>query len=140
MSDPQMPEAPEAAAPADPPVEGGAGAPVTAARSIALALLAMAVAFGLSLLLTGPFLSRFLADFEPDTGNLFGDIIAIIVVAAVVGVLVFFVLYVVLLVTLLFLFSVVGWAAWGRRTFVLTILAGLGLSVVAVIIMAIIGG
>ena len=140
MSDPQMPEAPEAAAPADPPVEGGAGAPVTAARSIALALLAMAVAFGLSLLLTGPFLSRFLADFEPDTGNLFGDIIAIIVVAAVVGVLVFFVLYAVLLVTLLFLFSVVGWAAWGRRTFVLTILAGLGLSVVAVIIMAIIGG
>ena len=44
-----------------------------------------------------------------------------------ITVLVFFLLYVVLLVTLLFLFSVVGWAAWGRRTFVLTIVAGLGL-------------
>ena len=35
--------------------------------------------------------------------------------------------------------SVAGWAVWGRRTFIWTLVSGVGLTVVAVVIMGIIG-
>lgn len=162
MSDPLTPDAPVPPAPAPPaadapapapgtptpapgapaptpPDDGSAGPVVTVGRSVGLAVLAMLVAFGLSLLIAPPIAERICDSIEPNSGDPVGDIFAAAIGCLVAVLVVFVLLYLVLLVTLLFAMSVAGWAVWGRRTFIWTLVSGVGLTVVAVVIMGILG-
>jgi hypothetical protein len=112
---------------------------VTVGRSVGLAVLAILVAFGLSLLIAPPIAERICESIEPNSGDPVGDIFAAAIGCLFAFMFVFVLLYLVLLVTLLFAMSVAGWAVWGRRTFIWTLVSGVGLTVVAVVIMGIIG-
>jgi hypothetical protein len=149
MSDSPTPEAPVPSAPASPDPDGADVPPgdtpqtsspvVTAGRSVGLAVLAILVAFGLSLLIGPPIAGRICEGIDPNSGDPFGDILAAAILCAVAFFVVFMLLYVVLLVTLLLVMSTLGWAAWGRRTFFLTLAAGVGLTILAGVILALIG-
>jgi len=133
-----------------PAVPGGADVPpgttpeisgpvVTAGRSVGLAILAILVSCGLTLLIAPPIAERICEGIEPNSGDPVGDIFAVAIGCLFAALAVFVLLYLVLLVTLLLVMSTLGWTVWGRSTFIWTIVAGLGLTLMAVLIMGIIG-
>jgi hypothetical protein len=115
------------------------GPVVTAGRSVGLAILAILLSFGLSLLIGPPIAGRICEGIDPDSGNPLGDILAVAILCAIAFFVVFILLYLVLLVTLLLVMSTLGWAVWDRRTFIWTLVAGVGLTILAGGVLAIIG-
>lgn len=139
-----MSDSPTPAVPGGPDVPPGAtpeasGPVVTVGRSVGLAVVAILVAFGLSLLIGPPIAGRICEGIEPNSGNPLGDIFAVAILCAIAFFVVFMLLYLVLLVTLLLVMSTVGWAVWDRRTFLWTLVAGVGLTILAGVILAILG-
>jgi hypothetical protein len=97
----------------------------TVVRSLLLALLAVAIAFPVTFVASGPIISttcdQILGDPQvDDVGEVIGASVACVVVGSLFVVGFFFVAA----AALIFLFSVLGWAAFGVRTFLWTLLFG----------------
>jgi hypothetical protein len=108
----------------------------TLARSLLLALLAVAIAFPTTYVASGPIISatcdNILGDPQVDeVGEVVGASVACVVVGSLIVVGVFFLAAAALIV----LFSALGWAAYGFRTFLWTLLLGV-LTVVGLVVVA----
>jgi hypothetical protein len=106
----------------------------TLGRSLLLALLAVAIAFPITYVASGPIINttceNILGDSQvDDVGEVIGASVACVVVGSLVVVGVFFLAA----AALIFLFSVLGWAAYGFRTFLWTLLFGV-LTVVGLVV------
>jgi hypothetical protein len=108
----------------------------TLARSLLLALLAVAIAFPVTYVASGPIVSstceQILGDPQVDD---VGEVIGASVACVAVGSLVVVGFFLLAAAALIFLFSALGWAAYGFRTFLWTLLFGV-LTVVGLVIVA----
>jgi hypothetical protein len=112
----------------------------TLARSLLLALLAVAIAFPFTYVASAPIISttceQILNDPEVDeVGEVIGASVACVVVGSLIVVGVFFVAA----AALILLFSVLGWATYGFRTFLWTLLFGVLPVVGLVIVLSLFG-